>query len=182
MGVSPDETYELVLYQLGALAGFARAAGIRLSHVKPHGALYNMAARNASLADAIAAAVRDFDAGLALFGLAGSELVTAGERAGLVTAAEVFADRNYEADGSLVPRSRPDALLGDVGAAVRRVVRMVREGLVTSVAGTDLVVRADTVCVHGDGPRAPELAQALRTGLEAEGITVAALGARARAG
>ncbi len=182
MGISPDETYELVLYQVGALAGFAHAAGVRLSHVKPHGALYNMAARNASLADAIATAVRDFDPGLTLFGLAGSELVAAGERAGLLTAAEVFADRNYEADGSLVPRNRPDALLADAGAVVPRVVRMVREGRVASVSGADLAVRADTVCVHGDGPRVAEIARALRTGLEAEGITVAAPGARAHAG
>ncbi len=182
LGVTPAEAYEMVVYQVGALLAFALAAGTRLAHVKPHGALYNMAARDGALADAIAAAVRDVDRSLVLFGLSGSELLAAGERAGLATAAEAFADRNYLPDGSLVPRNRPDALVGDAGEALRRVVRMVREGRVRAVDGTDVPLRADTVCIHGDGPHAAELARALREGLEREGITVAAAGTRGLAG
>ncbi len=178
MELSPEDAYDLVVYQVGALLGFALAAGARLAHVKPHGALYNMAARDPALADAIARAVRDLDDGLVLFGLSGSELVTAGERAGLVTAAEAFADRNYTADGALVSRKRPDALVSDPGEALRRVIRMVREGRVRSVEGVDVPLRADTVCIHGDGPHAAELARALRQGLEEAGIHVLAVAAR----
>ncbi len=182
MAIAPAEAYELVVYQVGALLAFALAAGARLAHVKAHGALYNMAARDRALADAIATAVRDVDRSLVLFGLSGSELVAAGERAGLSTAAEAFADRNYLPDGSLVPRSRPDALVGDPAEALHRVVRMVREGRVRAVDGSEVAIRADTVCIHGDGPHAAELAPALRQGLEREGITVAAVGARGHAG
>ncbi len=173
MDVTPAEAYDMVVYQVGALLGFARAAGAGLAHVKAHGALYNMAVRDRALAEAIAAAVRDVDRSLVLFGLSGSELVAAGERAGLATAAEAFADRNYLPDGTLVPRSRPDALVSAADEALRRVVRMVREGRVRAVDGSDVPLRADTVCVHGDGPHAAELARALREGLEREGITVA---------
>jgi len=173
MQVTAQEAYDLIIYQVGALLGFARAAGIELRHVKPHGALYNMAAAQPPLADAIARAVRDVDARLVLFGLAGSHLLTAAERAGIPSASEAFADRNYLHDGALVPRTRPDALLSDVDEAVRRVVRMVREGVVTDVEGEDIPIRADTVCIHGDGPHAAELAKKLRRGLEAAGIEVA---------
>ncbi len=182
MAIAPAEAYDLVVYQVGALLAFALAAGTRLAHVKPHGALYNMAVRDQPLAQAIADAVRDVDRTLVLFGLAGSELVAAGERAGLTTAAEAFADRNYMPDGSLVPRSRPEALIGDAGEALRRVVRVVREGRIRAVDGTDIPLRADSVCVHGDGPHAAELARALRQGLEREGITVVAVGGRVDAG
>ena len=177
MQVTPDEVYDLLIYQLGALAGFTRAAGVSLAHVKPHGALYNMAAAQPALADAIARAVRDVDSGLVLFGLAGSHLLKAAERAGLAWASEAFADRNYLHDGALVPRSRPDAMVTDVDEAVRRAVRMVREGVVPDVEGEEIPIRADTICVHGDGPNAVPLARGLRAGLKAAGVEVVACGA-----
>lgn len=176
MDVSAAEAHDLVVYQVGALAAFAAAAGTRLQHVKPHGALYNMAAVRPELADAIARAVRAVDAGLALYVLAGSGMVAAADAAGLRAVAEVFADRNYNADGTLVSRRRPDALVDDVGQAVRRAVGMVREGRVRALDGTDVMLRADTICIHGDGPHAAEFAQKLRGALEGEGISVAAPG------
>ena len=174
MRVSADETYALTLYQIGALAGFARAAGTRLRHVKPHGALYNMAARDAALAAAIARAVRDFDAALILVGLAGSELPRAGERAGLAVAREAFADRRYESDGSLTPRREPDAVIEDVDAVVAQAIAIATRGAVTTRLGGTLSLRADTICVHGDRPDAGMFAQHLRTALDAAGIAVAA--------
>ena len=174
MQVTADEVYDLIIYQIGALLGFTRAAGVPLKHVKPHGALYNMAAAQPSLADAIARAVHDVDPGLILFGLAGSHLLKAAERAGLTSASEAFADRNYLHDGALVPRSRPDALVPDVDEAVRRVVRMVKEGVVPDVEGEEISIRADTICIHGDGPNAAPLARQLRAGLQAAGIEVVA--------
>ena len=176
LAVTPEEAYDLVVYQVGALLGFALAAGGRLAHVKPHGALYNQAARDASLAGAIASAVRDVDRSLVLFGLAGSELVAAGARAGIATAAEAFADRNYTSDGALVARARPDALVRDPATAAARAVRMVREARVTSVDGADVALRPDTICIHGDAPGAPALARAVRTALEQAGIRVRAVG------
>jgi UPF0271 protein len=178
MDITPEEAYDLVVYQVGALAAFAAAAGTRLAHVKPHGALYNMAAASPSLAEAIARAVRDVDAGLALFALAGSHLVRAGEAAGLRTASETFADRAYMADGALVSRKRPDAMVTDTGEAVRRAVRMVREGVVRAVSGEEVAIRADTICIHGDGAHASEFARALRAALEEGGIAVRAVGVR----
>ncbi|HVY04341.1 MAG TPA: 5-oxoprolinase subunit PxpA [Burkholderiales bacterium] len=175
MVVTPAETYDMVLYQVGALAGFARACGGRLAHVKPHGALYNMAARDAKLAAAIAQAVRDFDAGLVLFGLAGSELVKAGERIGLRTASEVFADRTYQQDGSLTPRSQPDAMVRDADTAIAQVRRMVNEGKVRSQQGQEAPVRADTLCIHGDEPGAVDFAKRIRAALDADGVRVAAI-------
>ena len=174
MQVTPDEVYDLLIYQIGALLGVTRAAGVPLKHVKPHGALYNMAAAQPALADAIARAVHDVDASLVLFGLAGSHLVKAAERAGIRSASEAFADRNYLHDGALVPRSRPDALVHDVDEAVRRAVRMVREAVVPDVEGEEIPIRADTICIHGDGPHAGPLARQLRAGLQAAGIDVVA--------
>jgi UPF0271 protein len=175
MNVSPQEAYDLVLYQIGALAGFATAAGGKLAHVKPHGALYNMAAQDAMLARAIARAVRDFDARLILFGLAGSELVRAGEELGLRTANEVFADRSYQADGSLTPRSQPNALIGDVETSIAQVKRMIEQGRVKSLQGSDVVVKADTLCIHGDEQNAVEFAQRIRRALDAGGVRIAAV-------
>jgi 5-oxoprolinase (ATP-hydrolysing) subunit A len=175
MDVTPEEAYDMVVYQVGALLGFAAAAGVALAHVKPHGALYNMAAARPDLADAIARAVSDVDRRLVLFGLAGSPMIAAGERAGLRTASEVFADRNYMPDGTLVPRRRPDALVTDPDEAARRAVRMVREGRVASVDGAEVALRADTVCIHGDAPRAAEFARTLRAALEADGVEVRAV-------
>jgi UPF0271 protein len=175
MAVTPEEARDLVLYQIGALAAFARAAGGALRHVKPHGALYNMAAQDPALAQAIAGAVRAFDPDLVLVGLAGSRLVEAGTALGLRCASEVFADRGYEADGSLTPRSRPGAMVEDEDEAVARVVRMVREGVVRCRTGEDVPVVADTVCLHGDQPRALAFAQRLRAVLAGAGIRVRAL-------
>jgi len=176
MDVTPQEVYDLVVYQVGALGAFAAAAGVRMQHVKPHGALYNMAVKDAALSDAIAQAVRDVDARLVLFGLAGSIMIVAGERAGLRTAHEVFADRNYMADGSLVSRKRSDAMVHGAAEAAARAVRMVTEGKILTVDGVDIAIRADTICIHGDGPDAAAYARAIREGLEGAGVTVRALG------
>src|SRR5690606_3043926 len=132
MDISPESAYDMVVVQVGALAGVAASQGGRLHHVKAHGALYNMAAKNAKLAKAIAQAVRDVDASLILYGLAGSELVRAGNEAGLTVAQEVFADRSYQADGSLTPRSQPGAMIEDPAASIRQVLRMVTEGKVAT--------------------------------------------------
>lgn len=176
MDVTPQDVYDLVVYQVGALSGFANAAGVQLQHVKAHGALYNMAAAKRELAEAIAHAVRDVDRGLILFGLPGSHLISEGDAAGLTTAAEAFADRNYMNDGSLVSRKRPDAQVHDADEAVRRAIRMVREGTVRAIDGKDLSIRVDTICIHGDGPHAAKFAQCLRQAFEAEGIAVRSFG------
>jgi len=180
MRVSPAETHALTLYQIGALAAMAHAAGARLHHVKPHGALYNMAARDRTLADAIAAAVRDFDASLILVGLAGSELPRAGERIGLAVAHEAFADRRYEADGSLMSRNKEGAVIDDVDVAVAQAIGIASRGEVAAAAAT-LRLCADTICVHGDRPNAATFAQRLREGLERSGIAVAPMAAGSRA-
>lgn len=180
MDVSPDDVYDLVVYQIGALLGFANAAGVEVHHVKAHGALYTMAAANAPLAAAIARAVRDVDRQLVVFGLPGSHLISEGEAAGLTTAGEAFADRNYMNDGSLVSRRRPDAHVHDADEAVARAVRMIREGKVRSIDGQDVPINVDTICLHGDGPHAAEFAERLRSAFRSAGIAVRALG-RARA-
>jgi len=173
MRVTPDEVYAMVLYQVGALEAFVRAQGTCLRHVKPHGALYNMAARELTLARAIAQAVRDFDRSLVLFGLSGSELIRAGREAGLAVASEVFADRTYQPDGSLTPRSRADALIHDVDQSIGQVLRMVERGVVRSTDGQEVRVEAHTVCIHGDAPGARAFAQQLRSALHEAGIAVA---------
>jgi 5-oxoprolinase (ATP-hydrolysing) subunit A len=175
MQLSPREAYALVLYQTGALAAFAQAAGGELRHVKPHGALYNMAAANGSLAEAIAEAVWAFNPRLILFGLAGSELVKAGQQRGLTTAQEVFADRTYQQGGSLTPRSQPNALISDPLKAVQQVLGMLRKGSVTSLQGTEIPIQADTICIHGDGPHALSFARQLKTALQQEGIFLSPL-------
>lgn len=172
MKIGADEAYALTLYQIGALAAFAHAAGRRLHHVKPHGALYNMAACDAALADAIARATRDFDANLILVGLAGSELVRAGERAGLAVAHEAFADRRYEADGSLTPRSEADAVIEGVDAAVAQALSIATRGRAVACDGGEIALRADTLCVHGDRPGAALFAARLRAALEQAGVDV----------
>jgi UPF0271 protein len=170
--VMPEQVYELVLYQVGAAAALAKSVGARLTHVKPHGALYNMAARERPLADAIARAVRDWDRGLRLYGLSGSELVRAAEAHGLPAAAEVFADRTYRADGSLTPRSSRNALIESEDAAAAQALQMIERGTVYAVDGTTVAVRADTVCLHGDAPRAVAFAARLREAIEQRGITI----------
>ena len=174
MRVGADETYAMTLYQIGALAAFARAAGIRLHHVKPHGALYNMAARDAALAEAIAHAVRDFDPQLILVGLAGSESTRAGERAGLKVAHEAFADRRYQADGSLTPRREAGAVIDDVDAAVAQALAITTRGEVVARDGRTIRLRADTICVHGDRPNAALFARKLREALETANVSVRA--------
>jgi UPF0271 protein len=175
MTIKPAEAYDIVVYQIGALDAFARACGGRLAHVKAHGSLYNMAAKDRALADAIAGAVRDVDRSLVLFGLSGSELIRAAEAAGLSAAAEVFADRSYQDDGSLTPRGRPGAMIEDVEASIAQVKRMVLEGKVRSVSGKDVRVRADTLCIHGDQPGAVEFAKRIRAALAQSGVEVKAL-------
>lgn len=175
MAASPAEVESFVLYQLGALAAMATAEGVTLQHVKPHGALYNMAIRNRELADAIARAVAAFDRTLMLFGLPGSELVKAGGAAGLEVAAEGFADRSYEPDGSLTPRDRPGAVIHDVDAVLDRAVRMARDGVVTASNGSEIPMQVRTICTHGDTPGSHELTKRLRDGLERAGITVVRL-------
>ena len=180
MRVTADETYAMTLYHVGALAAVARAAGVELHHVKPHGALYNMAAKDRALADAIASAVRDFDRALILVGLANSELPRAGEAAGLTVAHEAFADRRYEADGSLMARSKAGAVIDDVDAAVAQAVAIATRGEVEGPSGV-LHLRADTICVHGDRADAATFARRLRGGLEAAGLDIAALSQGRRA-
>jgi 5-oxoprolinase (ATP-hydrolysing) subunit A len=172
MHVEAAELQNLVEYQIRALSLIALEEGVRLSHVKPHGALYNMAARDAGMADAIARAVRTVDASLVLFGLSGSELTAAGQRAGLRVASEVFADRGYRPDGSLAPRGTPGAVLTDVAEVVRRAIGMATGQGATAVDGTSVSVRADTICIHGDTPGAAALARAVRGALAAAGIEV----------
>ncbi|MDD7368414.1 MAG: 5-oxoprolinase subunit PxpA [Berryella intestinalis] len=172
MNLSPDEAYSFVLYQIGALAGFCAAEGTQLHHVKPHGQLYNRAAADRALADAIAAAVRDFDPQLVLVGLAGGQLVEAGESLGLRCASEFFADRNYTDEGELAPRSMPNATLTDEAFAVKRAVRAVREGTIESITGKTIRVSADTICTHGDNVRALEFVRELRRALEGANVEI----------
>ena len=175
MSVTTQEVEALVLYQVGALAAIARAEGATLRHVKAHGALYNMAIRDRPLADAIARAVAAFDSSLLLFGLPGSELLRAGEAAGLPVAAEGFADRAYEPDGSLTPRSLPDAVIHDPDAVVARAVLMAREGVVVARNGDEVPMRVATICTHGDTPGSHLLTRRLREGLAQQGIKVRAV-------
>ena len=175
--VTPKEAEDLVLYQVAAVAGVAAAEGVKLQHVKPHGALFNMAVRDRELSDAIARAVAAFDKGLILFGLPGSEILSAGRAVGLRVAAEVFADRAYEPDGSLASRRKPGAVIHDAGVVVARAVRMVKENAVNAIEGSLVTLEADTICVHGDTPGSDDLAAKIRTGLEGAGVTVKAIGA-----
>lgn len=159
--VTPEEAYALVQYQIGALFAFIQAQGGKLSHVKPHGALYNMAAKDSELAASIAKAVFDLDPELTLFGLSQSELTKAGEEIGLQVAHEVFADRTYQTDGSLTPRSLPNALLHDENEVEKQVLRMVEKQEVVSTNGEILSIKADTICLHGDNTAALNLAKRL---------------------
>jgi UPF0271 protein len=176
MDISPQEAFDMVVYQIGALYGFVKAEGGKLQHVKPHGALYNMAAKSRELSEAIAQAVYKIDSELILFGLSGSELVKAGERIGLQTASEVFSDRTYQQDGSLTPRRKRDALITDDQRAIEQVIRMVKEGTVKSQQGAEIPIQADTVCIHGDGPHALLFARQIRQSLADSGITVKSIG------
>ncbi len=169
LALLPAEIFALVKDQVMALRAFTA-----LRHVKPHGALYNLAARDAAVAGAIAVAVRTVDPKLVLFGLAGSELVKAGRARGLRVAEEVFADRTYQPDGSLTPRSSPDALITDEDVAVAQVLRLIREGKVRAIDGTDISIKADTLCLHGDGPKAVAFAKTLNKQFKKAGIEITA--------
>lgn len=172
MNFSPEQIYDFVLYQLGALSAFLQVNGASLHHVKPHGALYNMAAKDPVLAKAIADAVYDFDGGLILYGLSGSELIETGRHDFLLTCSEVFADRTYQDDGSLTPRSHPDALLKSEAAAVEQVLRMVQQQSVQTLSGKIVPVKAETICIHSDGPHAVSFAKAIHSALTNAQITV----------
>ncbi|MGE7835550.1 LamB/YcsF family protein [Viridibacillus arvi] len=174
MQITPQEGYDMVVYQIGALQGFLSTFGEKMQHVKPHGALYNMAAKDQALSEAIAQAVYDVSPELVLFGLAGSELTKTGEKLGLKTAHEVFSDRTYQADGSLTSRTQSDALVTDEEQSVNQVVTMVKEGYIESQQQTKVLLRADTVCIHGDGVHALAFAKYIRNTLEKNNINVQA--------
>jgi UPF0271 protein len=172
--VPPAELADDVLYQLAALDGIARTAGGRVAYVKPHGALYNATVTHEEQARALVDAVARYDAALPVLGLPGSALLRQAGRAGLTVVAEGFADRGYTAEGTLVPRSRPGALIADPAAVTERVVRMAVDGVVVAVDGSLVEVDVTSVCVHGDTPGAVELAHSVRAALGAAGLTVAA--------
>jgi 5-oxoprolinase (ATP-hydrolysing) subunit A len=173
LSATPSEITAYVIYQIGALDAVCRASGARLRYVKAHGALYNRAATDRPVADAIADAIRLVDPSLVMLGLSGSELIAAGAAAGLRTASEAFADRAYASDGTLVPRAVAGAVVHDADAVASRALRMVTTGSVTAIDGTEVAIRADSLCVHGDTPGALALVRALRTHLDRHGVRVA---------
>jgi UPF0271 protein len=171
---TPDEIRTDTLYQLGALDAFCRAAGIRMQHVKPHGALTNMAQHDGTIASAIVAAVKAYNPALLLFAMPGSELLTAARAAGLPVAREAFADRAYNADGSLVNRRIPGAMITDPALAAQRMVRLVTDGRIAAIDGTDIELQADTICTHSDTTGAVEIVQAVQEALLSAGVTIKA--------
>lgn len=173
IAVSPAEAKAYTLYQLGALDAFCKSVGIKMQHVKPHGAMYNMAAKDYVLATAICEAIRDYDPNLIVMALSGGQLIKAAEDLGLKAASEVFADRAYEEDGSLVNRRKPGAMITDEDEAIARVVRMIKEQKVTAITGKDIPIKADSVCVHGDSPKALAFVSKIRKTLTAESIEIA---------
>lgn len=175
MNVTPAEAKAYTLYQLGALQAFCKAKGVTMQHVKPHGAFYNMAAKDEALSRAICEAVASFDEKLIVLALSGGELERVAKEMGLRTALEVFADRGYEEDGSLVDRRKEGALITDEEQAISRVIRMVKEKKVTAVTGKDIPIQADSVCVHGDGEKALAFVERIRKALTQEGISICSL-------
>jgi len=175
MSISPNEAYQITLYQIGSIYGFVKATGGKLNHVKPHGALYNMAAANASLAKAIAQAVYDFDSTLILYALAGSEMIKAAENLGLVSASEVFADRTYQANGQLTPRSEENATINDEKLAIEQVLTMVKQQHVIATNNQRVNLKADTLCLHGDGLHAVDFVKTIAEKLKSEGILIQAI-------
>lgn len=172
MSLPAKEVFAIVVEQIEALRQICHERGAVLHHVKPHGALYNQAAKDRELAAAIADAVASVDRGLILYGLSGSALISEAELAGLATASEVFADRTYQADGSLTPRTQADALIRDPEKAVEQALQMIRSGTVTATTGETVSIRADTLCIHGDGEHAVEFAKAIREALAITGVGV----------
>lgn len=175
LNVTPAEAKAMVQYQIGALQAFCTANGVRMQHVKPHGAMYNMAAKDRRLADAICQGIREVDPQLILLGLSGSCLLEAGQEAGLRCASEVFADRAYEDDGSLTPRGQEGAVITDEEEAVARVLQMVQQGTVRTRSGKTISIQADSVCLHGDGEKAVAFAKKIRSHLTANGVKVISL-------
>lgn len=174
MKITPNEAYQLTLYQIGALSGFVKAAASKLHHVKAHGALYNMAAKDNALAKAIVQAVYDFDPGLILYALAGSKMIDEAEKKGIVTASEVFADRSYQDGGLLTPRSADNALITNEEDAVNQVLGFALNQEVNSVNGNRIAVKAETVCLHSDGEHAVAFAKLIAERLQKEGIAIKA--------
>lgn len=174
MQVTPEEIRNYVIYQVGALQAFTKTK--RLQHVKPHGALYHMGAGNEELARAVAESIREVNSDLILVALDGSPWIKVGREVGLRVASEIFADRALNPDGTLVPRSQPGAVIHDLEEIVARALKMVTEGKVIAINGKEIELKGDTICLHGDTPGAVALARALRQGLEAAGVTVAAMG------
>jgi len=172
MSVSAKEAKAYLKYQLGALWAFAVSNGVSIQHVKPHGALYNMAAVDIELAQALAEAVHEVDPKLIFLGLANSCMITAAKACGLAVASEVFADRAYNPDGTLVARSKPGAVIHDTELCIARVVRMVKENKVEAITGEDVGLKPDSICVHGDTPKAVEFVKAIRKAFDDEGIEV----------
>lgn len=170
LAVTPEEARAYTLYQLGAMSGFCRAAGLAMQHVKPHGALYNMAGKDYALSRGICEAIREFDPKLIVLALSGGELLRCAQDMGLRAASEVFADRAYEEDGSLVNRRKQGAMITDEYVAIERVIRMITEQKVTAITGKDISIRADSICVHGDGPKALAFVQRIREALAESGI------------
>jgi len=170
--LSEEEIFLLVVYQVSALQGLVKLNSAQLHHVKPHGALYNMSARDKSYARAIARAVKAVDPALILFGLSGSKSIAVAADMGLTTCSEVFADRTYQDDGSLTPRSHADAMINDPADAVKQVLMMVEDGRVKTVSGKMISVKAETICIHGDTPGAADYARSIRAGLEKKGIKI----------
>ena len=180
MKLSPAEVRALIVYQIGALSAFVKAVGGKLQHVKSHGALYNMAGKDESLAMAICEGIQVVDEHLIVLGQSGSKMEAAAEKLGLSFAKEVFADRAYEEDGSLVARSKKGAMIEDEEEAVNRVIRMIKEGKVRAVTGKDIAIEADSVCVHGDGEKAVKFVEKIRAALQAEGIEIIPLSGRGK--
>jgi UPF0271 protein len=172
MSLSPQEVYDICIYQIGAMNGIVAALGGKLHHVKPHGALYNMAAKDRQLAEAIAKASQAINPDLVLYGLAGSFLISEAEKLGLQTASEVFADRTYQPDGSLTPRSQANAMIKNPQEAINQVLRMVEKGTVMATDGREVILKAETICIHGDGENAVLFASELRKTLVEKGIKI----------
>lgn len=176
MSIQPSEAYNLIIYQIGALQAFAKIYGATIHHVKPHGALYNMAAVDSELAEALAQAIFDLDSQLILYGLSGSALTNAGEKIGLQVAHEVFADRTYQPNGTLTPRSQPNALIATTEESLNQILQMIKEKRVKTVGGGYIPIKADTICIHGDGQHAVAIAKKIVQTLQQENIEIRSMG------
>jgi 5-oxoprolinase (ATP-hydrolysing) subunit A len=174
MNLPSHDVYTGILYQIGALQGIVRSQGGVLAHVKPHGALYNQAAKDSNISKAIVSAIKALDPKLKVVGLAGSELIKVARAEGMVALEEVFADRGYLANGMLAPRGTPGALIEEESLSLAQTLKMIKKGEVVAIDGTLISIRADTICLHGDGPHAVAFAKLIREHLSLEGVTVQA--------